>query len=166
AGGKATVAPGETTIARGELFTAGAHRVLCGDATDATDVDRLLASATPTLLVTDPPYGVRYDPAWRHAIDPTQRTAIGRVPNDDRVDWSAAYRHFHGPVAYIWHASVHAAAVATSLHAVGFDLRAQIIWRKQHFVMSRGDYHFAHEPCWYAVRRGRTAHWQGDRTQT
>ncbi len=44
--------------------------------------------------------------------------------------------------------------------------RAQIVWAKQHFTLSRGDYHWKHETCWYAVREGRTSHWQGDRRQT
>jgi DNA modification methylase len=52
------------------------------------------------------------------------------------------------------------------LETSGFTLRAQIIWVKQHFALSRGDYHWQHEPCWYAVREGATSHWQGDRTQS
>jgi len=41
-----------------------------------------------------------------------------------------------------------------------------VIWAKPRFVISRGDYHWQHEPCWYAVRKGKTGHWSGDRTQT
>jgi DNA modification methylase len=32
--------------------------------------------------------------------------------------------------------------------------------------MSRGHYHWQHEPCWYAVRKGRRSNWRGDRTQS
>jgi DNA modification methylase len=53
-----------------------------------------------------------------------------------------------------------------ALIAAGFEIRAQIIWGKQQFVIGRGNYHVQHEPCWYAVRKGKTAHWQGDRTQS
>jgi hypothetical protein len=56
--------------------------------------------------------------------------------------------------------------VATDLAACGFQLRAQIVWAKQHFTLSRGDYHWKHEACWYAVRDGKTSHWQGGRKQT
>jgi DNA modification methylase len=45
-------------------------------------------------------------------------------------------------------------------------MRSQIVWAKQHLVISRGDYHWQHEPCWYAVRVGKTGHWNGDRKQT
>jgi DNA modification methylase len=162
----AMVEPGPTDIRAGDLFVLGRHRLLCGDATSAVDVARLLDGTRPLLMVTDPPYGVAYDPAWRHRHDPSQRTAVGRVRNDDRADWTAALRLFPGPIAYVWHGGLMAATVATSLIAAGFSLRAQIIWRKQHFAFSRGDYHWQHEPCWYAVRAGRRGSWQGDRTQS
>jgi DNA modification methylase len=73
---------------------------------------------------------------------------------------------FPGDVAYVWHAGIHAETVAASLRQCDFVLRAQIIWTKQHFAFSRGHYHWQHEPCFYAVRRGRSATWRGSRTQT
>jgi len=161
----AVVAPGPTTIRRGDLFRLGRHRVLCGDATVAADVARLLTGVSrPCLMITDPPYGVRNDPAWRHRRDPSQRTAVGRVANDDRADWTPAFTLFPGSIAYVWYAGLMAGTVADSLQAARFIVRSQIIWRKQHFAFGRGDYHWAHEPCWYAVReRGL---WRGDRSQS
>lgn len=161
-----SVRPRATDIQTGDLFSLGPHRLLCGDATSARDVDRLFDGAKPLVMLTDPPFGVRYDAAWRHRLDPSQRTAVGAVNHDDRVDWSAAYTLFQGDVAYVWHASTFAAEVASSLSAAGFAIRSQIIWAKQTFALSRGDYHFQHEPCWYAVRRGRPSHWQGSRTES
>lgn len=144
------------------------HRVLCGDATASRDTKRLLAvQPLPFLMVTDPPYGVALEPEWREQAGLNPRTRQGgKVANDDRVDWSAAWRLFPGAVAYVWHAGIYAAEVARSLQACGFQIRSQIIWVKQHFAISRGAYHWRHEPCWYAVRRGQTAHWRGNRTAT
>ena len=161
----AAIAPGPTEIRRGQLFELGAHRVLCGDATNSEDVSRLLAGVVPLLLVTDPPFGVHYDPAWRHRLDPSQRHSVGTVTNDDRVDWSDAFKLFPGSVAYIWHAGLFAGQVATAIEASGFDIRSQIIWVKPTFPLSRGLYHWRHEPAYFAVRKGATAHWQGDRAQ-
>ncbi len=73
---------------------------------------------------------------------------------------------FPGEVAYVWHGALHATTVAESLTACGFDIRAQIIWAKERLVLSRGDYHWQHEPCWYAVRQKGKGHWSGDRKQT
>lgn len=53
-----------------------------------------------------------------------------------------------------------------SLKACQFDIRSQIIWAKPHFVLSRGDYHWQHECCLYAVRQGGKRHWQSDRRQS
>jgi DNA modification methylase len=158
--------PVTSTIRRGELFGLGSHRLLCGDATNPADVGRVLGDDRPALMTTDPPYGVSYDASWRHAYDPTARTAVGRVSNDDCVDWRAAWQLFPGTVMYIWHAGLHAGDVSASITATGFELRAQIVWVKPHLVLSRGAYHWRHEPCFYAVRTGADAGWVGDRTQT
>jgi DNA modification methylase len=160
----AVVEPGPTDIVRGDLFALGPHRVICGDATSTRDVARLLDGAKPNLMATDPPYGVAYDPAWRHRANPSQRTAVGRVLNDDRAEWGVAWRLFPGSVAYVWHAALKAATVAADLESAGFAIRSQIIWVKQHHALSRGDYHWAHEPAWYAVRG--KGQWRGDRRQT
>jgi DNA modification methylase len=162
----AVVEPGRTDIARGDFFALGPHRLLCGDATDAADVVRLLGDVVPVVMACDPPYGVQYDPAWRHRAFPNQRTAIGAVANDTDAAWPGAFKLFPGPVVYAWHAAPSTAIVATTLTLSGFVPRAQIIWVKQHFALSRGDYHWQHEPCWYAVRKGGKSHWQGDRTQS
>ena len=157
--------PAEPVSRPGDLWVLGKHRLLCGDATVATDVERLLVGAVPHLMVTDPPYGVSYDPAWRNEAGVSSTSRTGKVANDDRADWREAWALFPGEVAYVWHAAVHARVVAESLEVCGFVIRSQIIWTKPRFVLGRGDYHWQHEPCLYAVRNGGTGHWQGARDQ-
>ena len=154
------------TIRRGDVFQLGRHRLACGDATSATDVARLLAGATPCLMVTDPPYGVNYQPAFRHQAYPRQRTAVGRVNNDTQADWAAAYALFPGDIAYVWHAALFADVVMAGLRQAEFEVRSQIVWAKPTFVLGRGAYHCQHEPAWYAVRQGRGAPWYGGRAQS
>ena len=73
---------------------------------------------------------------------------------------------FPGSVAYIWHAGTKAGIAQDSLAACGFETRSQIIWAKNNFAIGRGHYHCKHEPCWYVVRKGSTASWVGDHSQT
>ena len=157
----------ESPISRaGDLWILGPHRLLCGDSTVATDVDRLLSGVKPLLMVTDPPYGVEYDPGWRNKAGAAATKRTGKVLNDDRADWREAWALFPGDVAYVWHGALHAATVAESLEISGFTIRSQIIWAKDRLVLSRGDYHWQHEPAWYAVRKSGKGHWEGDRKQT
>jgi len=160
--------PEEPVTKPGDLWVLGEHRVLCGDATVATDAERVLSGATPLLMVTDPPYGVEYDPTWRDGKRGRWGPTVMRstVRNDDRTGWADAWSLFPGDVGSVWHASLHTAEVLADLESCGFGHRAQIVWRKQHPPMSRGHYHWQHEPCWYAVRNGATAHWCGDRKQS
>ena len=86
--------------------------------------------------------------------------------NDDQADWSEAWALFPGDVAYVWHAGNMAHIVAESLIKCGLQIRTQIIWNKSSLVIGRGDYHPKHEPCWYAVRKGKPGHYDGGRKQT
>ena len=137
----------------GDLWLLGPHRLLCGSSTDAADVARLLGGVRPHLMATDPPFGVSYDPAWRNraGLSATKRTGkvherrpgrlargLGAVPRRGRLRLARrAARRRRSP---------RASRPAASRSA------AQIIWAKERLVLSRGDYHWQHEPCWYAVR--------------
>jgi DNA modification methylase len=177
--------PVEPVSRLGDIWELGGHRILCGSSTEPEAVAAVLDGDKPHLMVTDPPYGVNYDPKWRDdlGIDwtgqgekkkqrlsthpnatPTKSRSLGKVENDDRADWTEAWDLFPGNIAYVWHGGLHAAEVQKSLESSKFAVRAQIIWVKQHFVFSRGDYHWQHEPCWYAVRGA--GNWEGDRKQT
>lgn len=156
----------------GDLWLLGQHRLLCGDSTDADSVARLLDRVTTPLLMTaDPPYGVTYDPAWRQKAAEAGRIKFGAkrtaaVTGDQQVDWSAAWKLFPGDIAYVWHAGVLGSEVRAHLVESGFQVRNQIVWIKPSFAISRGHYNWQHEPCWYAVRVGRSAKWSGDHSQS
>lgn len=156
--------PADPVTAPGDAWVLGRHRLVCGDSTDANTVSKALNGVVPHLMVTDPPYGVEYDPAWRNRAGLGNTQRVGKVENDHRADWREAWALFPGEVAYVWHGALHAAKVAESLEASGFQIRAQIIWAKDRLVMGRGHYHWQHEPCWYGVRG--TGHWAGGRKQT
>jgi DNA modification methylase len=153
-------------VKRGDVWKIGKHRVMCGDSTVAGDVELLMGGMKAQLMVTDPPYGVNYNPRWREEYDQFDRHSVALVVNDDNYLWLDAFNLFDGDVAYVWCASWLAHHVGGDIEYSGFNLRSLIIWNKQHFTFSRGHYHWKHEPCWYAVRKNKTAGWCGDRKQT
>jgi DNA modification methylase len=174
----------------GDVWELGEHRIICGDSSDARVVERLFNGARPHLMVTDPPYGVKYEPEWRNRIKKGKVRHSGKVLNDDIDDWRDTWALFPGDVAYIWHAALHGESVMKSVRAIGFVIRSQIIWGKPNLTLSRGEYHWQHEcclyalrddegecpdmpgycegyeACWYAVREAKKSHWQGDRKST
>lgn len=170
---------GKVAVSRiGDVWLCGRHRVVCGDSTDSKAAQAATGAALglpqPNLMVTDPPYGVEYDPGWRNdavqagngKIGAPGGRATGKVYNDNRADWRDAYRLFTGDVAYVWHSALHTDEVIASIEIVGLVRRSIIIWAKQSLQISRGHYHWQYEPCWYAVRKGAQAHWHGDRKQS
>ena len=161
--------PAEPVARPGDVWLLGRHRLVCGDCTDPLVVDKALNGVRPHLMVTDPPYGVEYDPTHRRALQSANsKPAQGVVMNDDRADWREAWALFPGDVLYVWHSGTKAHVVAESLVESGYEIRAQIVWAKAKFVVGRGHYHPHHEPCWYAVRSkgGATGHWQGSRKES
>ncbi len=165
--GEQSLGQGQDITLPGDMWVLGEHLVKCGDSTCATDVDELLDGHKPNLMVTDPPYGVDYDPEWREeACKGVGERSKGKVKNDDRIDWTDVYSLFPGNVMYVWHAGKYSATVSKNIEDCGFEIVSQIIWAKQHFALSRGDYHWQHEPCWYAVRKGKKHSWRGKRDQS
>jgi len=169
-------APEHPVSVPGDVWLLGRHRLACGDCTDALVVEKALGGVKPHLMVTDPPYGVNYDPNWRNEPEKlnlksgsamkSRTAAVGRVLNDDRSDWTETWALFPGDVVYIWHGERQGPELVAHLRNCGFEPRNLIVWAKSSLVISRGHYHPQHETCWYAVRKSATAHWAGDRKQS
>jgi DNA modification methylase len=158
----------------GDLWLLGPHRLLCGDATDAEAVARLLGERNPRLMTTDPPYGIELDSEWRDRAglngcgraEPsymkkrTQGHTETSISGDTRADWSDAFALVPSlEVAYVWHASKFTREVLDGLLRIGFLHHQQIIWNKGRSVLTRTLYWFAHEPCWFVRRKN--APWFG-----
>lgn len=149
----------------GDLWALGEHRLLCGDATSEADVSRLLGDAVPHLMVTDPPYGVNYDPNQRRLVDNGKtRRSYMESEHDTNVEWSEAWQLFTGNVAYVWHSDKQLIGVGLALESCGFALRQNIIWVKNSLTVTRTQYNYQHEHCWYAVRK--KSHWVGPANET
>jgi len=159
--------PEEATSKLGDIYLLGSHRLMCGDSTNPQHVEKLMDGASPILMVTDPPYGVNYEPEWREGCDlGVGKRSKNTVLNDDRYDWSDAYALFTGDIAYIWHSAKYTHKFAENIENSGFELISLIFWAKNRIVFGRGDYQNQHEPLWYAVKKGKQHNWQGKRDQS
>jgi DNA modification methylase len=174
---RANAAPSlpENPVSRvGDLWVCGKHRVLCGDATCAEAVARLLGERKPRLLVTDPPYGIELDSEWHdraglNGCGPAEASYMKyrteghtetTISGDTRPDWSEAFALVPSlDVAYVWHASKFTREVLDGLLRIGFLHHQQIIWNKGRTALTRTLYWFAHEPCWFV--RKKNAPWYG-----
>jgi DNA methylase len=165
-----------TYVRPGQLWELGPHRLMCGDALDAGDVARLLDGARPRLMTTDPPYGVELDLARRHALSDALRQGGGprrgtghrnvSLPGDRRADWSEAFELVPSlDVAYVWRPALHAAEVGEGLARIGFEFASEIVWVKSRWAVGRRWYHWQHETCLVARRRGARVPFLGGRDQ-
>src|SRR5262249_61263182 len=104
-------------------------RLACGDSPSEVDGSLALADGRPHLMVTDPPYGVDYDPDWRNRVHRKDGSlvgglAVGKVTNDERADWREAWLLFQGDVGYVWCAALFNHDVAGSPTPADFRPRS------------------------------------------
>lgn len=161
--------PEDPKAKRGDLYQLGEHRLLCGDATDQNDVERLLgAEAQADLYLTDPPYNVAYVGKTKDALT---------IQNDKMADGD--FRQFlvdafsaadavmkQGAAFYIWHADCEGFNFRGACNDIGWKVRQCLIWNKNSMVLGRQDYQWKHEPCLYGWKDGASHNWYSDRSQT
>ena len=150
--------PEEPKAKRGDLYQLGEHRVLCGDATDQDDVERLLGGDKADLYLTDPPYNVAL--GMGGSVDEARkrhRRTDGLVIMNDKME-DSEFRSFldaafgcaksvmnPGAAFYIWHADNESYNFRGALRDVGLTLRQTLIWNKNQMTLGRQDYQWKHE---------------------
>lgn len=153
---------------RGDLWTLGEHRVLCGDATDLADVQKLMSGDQADLIITDPPYNVDYEgyTADRMKIEGDSMSSTAFRAFLDSVFNS--YRNIVKPSAsaYVFHASRWQIEFQAALEQAGFVVRCQIVWVKNTFGWGHARYKFRHEPMFYCYVDGESDAWYGDKSES
>lgn len=160
------VSEGVPTTKPGDLWRLGAHRVLCGDATQRVDYQRLMGGDGANMVFTDPPYGVAYQADGFAAI------ANDALPRSElRSFLQRAFAHcaavlLPNAALYIWHASATRREFETAILGAGLEELQYLIWVKPTLVLGHADYQWQHEPCFYAARAGEHPPFYGPRTET
>lgn len=151
---------------RGDIWTVGRHRLMCGDATSADDVAALMGGKRANLLLTDPPYGVSFKSSSGLTIQNDS------IKDEDfysflKSAFSAAVDCLEkGAAAYIFHADTEGLNFRRAFVDAGFHLAGCCIWVKDSLVLGRSDYQWQHEPVLYGFLQNGKHSWYSDRKQT
>lgn len=149
----------------GDTWVLGRHRLVCGDATKAADVARLVGDARPAMVITDPPYNVDYEGrAGRIANDNMASSAFYVFLRDSLGPMFEALRD--GGAIYVFHGENEGHTFRQAFLGAGFKLASCIIWAKNQLVVGRADYQWRHEPCLYGWKPTGPHRFYGGRKQT
>lgn len=166
---------------QGDLWLLGPHRVLCGDARDREDYDRVMNKDLAGAVVTDPPYGVGID-----AKNVAMGEATGQDPRlDDLVEGDQGIKE----VEELWRASFGVIfdvippgcpyyingpqggelglLLLLLLREAKLNPRHILIWVKNRpsFSIGRLDYDYQHEPIVYGWKPGAAHPWYASETR-
>jgi DNA modification methylase len=153
-------------VERGDVWTVGRHRLMCGDATSEEDVDKLMGDRRANLILTDPPYGVSFQSSDGLSI---QNDSIKgeEFYNFLRKAFENMAAHLEkGGAAYIFHADTEGLNFRRAFVDAGFHLAGCCIWVKNSLVLGRSDYQWQHEPVLYGFLQNGKHPWYSDRKQT
>lgn len=143
------------------------HRLICGDSTDVSVIERLMDGQQADMLLTDPPYNVDYVGKTKDALkiknDKMEDSAFRLFLRDAFISADVAMRS--GAVFYIWHADSEGYNFRGACADVDWKVRECLIWNKNCMVMGRQDYQWKHEPCLYGWKDGASHLWASDRKQ-
>ena len=153
-------------VKRGDVWTVGRHRLMCGDATSTEDVAALMDGKKANLILTDPPYGVSF------------KSSDGLTIQNDSIKGDDFYRfllqsltnmvaHLEpGGAAYVFHADTEGLNFRRAFIDAGLHLAGVCIWVKNSLVLGRSDYQWQHEPVLYGFLQNGKHRWYSDRKQT
>ena len=153
-------------VERGDIWTVGRHRLMCGDATSAEDVETLMEGKKANRMLTDPPYGVSFE------------SSSGLTIKNDSIKGDKFYQFLYdafcnmkahmekGGSAYCFHADTEGLTFRQAFIDAGFHLSGVCIWVKNSLVLGRSDYNWRHEPILYGFIQDGKHKWYSDRKQT
>jgi DNA modification methylase len=152
----------------GDVWLLGAHRLLCGDATQLADVEKVMAGGLADIAFLDPPYNVNYCPA-----KDTGRKKSRKIANDNLGDGFEQFlRDACGNLLAVTKGAIYICMSSSELHTLhrafteaGGHWSTFVIWAKNTFTLGRSDYQRQYEPILYGWKEGTDHFWCGARDQ-
>lgn len=160
--------PEEPKSKPGDLYQLGKHRLICGDSSDVTVMQKLLGGGSVSLYITDPPYNVNYEgKAKNHLKIQNDSMSDDDFKNFLRSSFFAADTVMNpGAAYYVFYAGRKELELFTACKEIGWPIKQVLIWNKSSMVLGRQDYQWKHEPCIYGWKEGASHYFINDRTLT
>ena len=139
----------------GDVWLLGRHRLICGDSTKPETYEKLMKGQKADAVVTDPPYNVNYESdatGMKIANDNMDDESFKAFLNDAFKQISENTKK--GAPIYVFHSSSQVHNFRDGMINNGFKVTQELIWNKSHFVLSRQDYNWKHEPILYGWKEG------------
>jgi len=151
----------------GDVWQLGKHRLVCGDSTEVTVLDKLLGQEKVDLVWTDPPYGISYVGKTKDAMTIENDS----LDADSLTDFLR--RAFNAIVTTtksgaVWYVAAPAGKWFQCFSTPLTELEVwqhTIVWVKDSLVMGRADYHYKHEAIFYGWTPGAAHQTPPDRKQ-
>ena len=162
-------APEAAVTVSGDVWALGDHRLLCGDATQISDVDKVLTGGLADMVFSDPPYNVNYGATMKDKLRGKKR----KIANDDLGDGFESFlRDACTNILTVTKGAVYLCMSSSELHTLyrafteaGGHWSTFLIWAKNTFTMGRSDYQRQYEPILYGWKEGAEHYWCGARDQ-
>lgn len=165
--------PTEPKAKLGDIYQLGNHRLMCGDSTSVTDVEKLMNGNKADMVFTDPPYGVSYTGGMKIENGKIESNGKKQIKND-ALDYENLYRFLYDvfinlknntlqkSAFYVFYAHSRSREFLNAFHDAGLKQRSIIIWHKTSggFGDFMAQYMNAYEPCIYGSN-GDSVNWYG-----
>jgi DNA modification methylase len=157
----------ESRVKLGDVWQLGNHRLMCGDSTKESDVEKLMNGQKADMVFTDPPYGCDL-----------KSTRLGEEVINDELQGDDLINFFDAVFKNIplkdwgvlyWFYSTNRVAETRAIAEKYYKLKDTIIWVKDSFVPGRNDYHNKFEPILYLEKIGKgevKRIWNGQRDKS
>jgi len=153
----------------GDLWICGEHRVLCGDATVLSDVEKVLGGELADMAFTDPPYNVNYANSAKDKLRGKNRAilndALGESFGAFLYDASVNILAVTKGGVYVCMSSSELDTLQKAFREAGGKWSTFVIWAKNTFTLGRADYQRQYEPILYGWKDGADHFWCGARDQ-
>ena len=146
----------ETRAKLGDIWQLGEHRLMCGDSTSVTDVEKLMNGTKADMVFTDPPYNIAYS-----GVSDKRSIMNDKMSDDDFVDFLCASIPTT-ETAYICCSWQYAHLFKRAMELLNMPPKSMIIWNKVNPAQHLDKYFKQHEIIWYFGKFGGEKTLRGD----